>query len=190
MRRTFLILISTWITALLPIMTANAQPSTQFIADSFSPPTLVKEPGFMLKPLGPELVDVDYAAYMSSIDHLQATFSRSASWPHANLSMDDAMLDMQTEQRRFEQRESFAYAVLSLYGETELGCVYVYPSNKVGFDAVVRLWVTQEQYDLGFDEELYRWTEGWVQSAWPFQRPGFPGRAVSWDEWELIEDVN
>ena len=28
-------------------------------------------------------------------------------------------------------------------GETELGCVYVYPSKKAGFDAVIRLWVTE-----------------------------------------------
>ena len=98
---------------------------------------------FVLKPLGPELVEIDYAAYMSSIEHIRTTFSTSGSWPHEDISMADAMVDMQNEQRRFEARESFAYAVLTPDEQVELGCVYVYPSSKKGFDAVIRLWVTR-----------------------------------------------
>ena len=45
---------------------------------------------------GPELMEVDYVAYMSSIEHLQKTFTRSTSWPHEGLDMEDALLDMQT----------------------------------------------------------------------------------------------
>ena len=41
------------------------------------------------------------------------------------------MIDMQTEQARFEARESFAYGVLDIDREGELGCVYVY--QKKGF---------------------------------------------------------
>ena len=55
--------------------------------------------------------------------------------------MADAMVDMQNEQRRFEARESFAYAVLTPDEQIELGCIYVYPSSKKGFDAVIRLWL-------------------------------------------------
>ena len=109
---------------------------------------------FVLKPLGPELVEIDYAAYMSSIEHIRTTFSTSGSWPHEDISMADAMVDMQNEQRRFEARESFAYAVLTSDEQVELGCVYVYPSSKKGFDAVIRLWVTKDQFDAGFDSTL------------------------------------
>ena len=157
---------------------------TSFIPDSFDPPTLVQTPEFIVRPLGPELVDVDYVAYMSSIEHLQKTFSRSTSWPHENLTMSDAMIDMENEERRFNARESFAYAVLSLDETVELGCVYVYPSSKPGFDAVIRLWVTQEQYSLGFDPALLAWTKQWVSAAWPFKNPAYPGRDIPWSEWE------
>ena len=157
-----------------------------FIPVDFQAPTLVETEAFIVKPLGPALVEVDYVAYMSSIEHLQKTFTRSTSWPHENLDMNDAMLDMETEERRFLQRESFAYAVLTPDGKTELGCVYVRPSNKAGFDAVIRLWVTQEQYNLGFDATLYEWTQSWVEQAWPFTAPAYPGRAIPWSEWESV----
>ncbi len=157
-----------------------------FIPANFEPPIFVKTDDFIVKPLGPELMKVDYVAYMSSIEHLQTTFTRSTSWPHEGLEMEDALLDMQTEERRFKQRESFAYAVLTPDSKTELGCVYVYPSKKVGFDAVIRLWVTQEQYDLGFDTLLYDWTRSWIKSSWPFEAPAYPGRAVSWNDWNSL----
>ena len=172
-----------------PLVASHAEPLS-FIPNNFEPPTLVTTEDFIVKPLGPELVDVDYKAYMSSIEHLQKTFTRSTSWPHKNLDMNDAMIDMQTEERRFKQRESFAYAVLTPNGETELGCIYVYPTAKVGSDAVIRLWVTQEQYDLGFDATLYTWTQSWVEEAWPFTAAAYPGRAVSWSDWEAVPEIH
>ena len=53
-----------------------------FIPESFSPPLLISGDDFVLEPLGPRLVEIDYIAYMSSIEHLQRTFSRGGSWPN------------------------------------------------------------------------------------------------------------
>ncbi|MEM7099576.1 MAG: twin-arginine translocation pathway signal protein [Pseudomonadota bacterium] len=170
----------------------SAQPSPEqdpgFLPDDFEPPTLVETGNFKLIPLGPALVEIDFAAYMSSIEHLQRTFSRSASWPHENISDEDAMQDMLNEQRRFRMRESFAYAVLTPEGDRELGCVYVYPSPRREYDAMVRLWVTKAEYDAGFDETLYAWVQDWLQS-WPFENIAYPGRSISWEEWEKVPSV-
>lgn len=175
---------------LLSLSLTSAQADRHgFIPADFDPPVLVETDDFIVKPLGPELMEVDYAAYMSSIEHLQKTFTRSTAWPHEGLDLEDALLDMQTEERRFEQRESFAYAVLTHDGKTELGCIYVYPSKKTGFDAVIRLWVTQEQYDLGFDASLYSWTQNWIKTSWPFETPAYPGRAILWKDWNLVPAV-
>ena len=38
-----------------------------FVAADFKVPTLVEGPGFKLVPLGPDLVRIDFDAYMSSI---------------------------------------------------------------------------------------------------------------------------
>ena len=92
-----------------------------FVPAGFDVPVLAEGDGFKLVPLGPELVKVDYDAYMSSIEHLQQTFTRSTGWPHEGLTDEDAMQDMLTEQARFEGRESFAYGVLTPDGSRERG---------------------------------------------------------------------
>ncbi|WP_439468804.1 twin-arginine translocation pathway signal protein [Blastomonas fulva] len=163
---------------------AQAGSPAPFVAADFQVPTLVEAPGFKVVPLGPELVDIDFAAYMSSIEHLQTTFTRSTSWPHANVSAADAMKDMQTEQARFAKRESFAYAVLTPDGKRERGCVYVYPSDVPGYDAVVTMWVTKAEFDAGFDAELYAWATEWVAKEWPFAKVAYPGRAIDWATWD------
>jgi len=164
-----------------------------FVAATFEVPTLVETEGFKIVPLGPDLAEIDYEAYMSSIEHLQETFTRSTGWPHADLTDEDAIKDMETEAGRFERRESFAYAVLTPDGTRERGCVYVYPgADETGgeYDAVVRLWVTKAEFDAGFDEELYAWTQEWVAEDWPFEAVAYPGRAIAWEEWDALTKAN
>jgi hypothetical protein len=93
---------------------------------------------------------------------------------------------METEQARFKNRSSFAYAVLTPDGSRERGSVYVSPSTVKGYDAVVRMWVTKAEHDAGFDAELYRWIARWVQTNWPFARVAYPGRAIEWSTWDSI----
>lgn len=164
----------------------KAEADSAFIPSDFEPPVLVETDDFDVVPLGPDLVDVDFAAYMSSIEHLQETFTRSTGWPHADISDEDAMKDMVNEEGRFNRRESFAYGVLSKDGQRELGCIYVRPSSKPGYDAEVSLWVTKAEYDAGFDAELYAWTQQWVEENWPFEDVAYPGRAIEWAAWDAL----
>ncbi|MFY7834801.1 MAG: twin-arginine translocation pathway signal protein [Novosphingobium sp.] len=164
---------------------APAQVSSLVPAE-FAVPTHVEGVGFRLVPLGPALVKIDFDAYMSSIEHLQKTFTRSTAWPHAALSAADAMQDMESEQARFQARKSFAYAVLTPDGTRERGSVYVSPGPVAGYDAMVRLWVTKAEYDAGFDAELYAWVRAWVAKEWPFAKVTYPGRAIAWDEWDAM----
>ena len=165
---------------------AAKQAARSFVPADFDIPVLVETQKFKIVPLGPALVEVDFEAYMSSIEHLQKTFTRSTDWPHKNISDADAMRDMETEQARFEKRESFAYAVLTPDGSRERGCVYVYPSTVEGYDAIVRMWVTQAEYDAGFDAELYAWVVGWIQKDWPFAKVAYPGRSIEWAAWDSL----
>ena len=165
---------------------AVASAPAPWIAPDFAVPTLIEGPGFKLVPLGPALTEVDYRAYMASIPHLQATFTRSTGWPHEGLTLKDAVADMETEAGRFERRESFAYAVLTPDGTRERGCVYVYPSKIAGHDAQVQLWVTAAEYEAGFDAELYTWTQGWLARDWPFRNVAYPGRSIAWEQWDAL----
>jgi hypothetical protein len=160
--------------------------NSAFIPNEFEPPVLVETDNFKLVPLGPDLVDLDFSAYMSSIEHLQKSFSRSANWPHENITSEAAMDDMLNEEARFNSRESFAYAVLTPNGEREMGSVYVKPSSRAGYDAEVSLWVTKADYDSGFDAALYAWTVQWVETSWPFAEIAYPGRAIQWSTWDEL----
>ncbi len=164
----------------------NAAKKAPFVAPDFAVPTLVEGPGFKLVPLGPALVDIDYAAYMSSITHLQQTFTRSTGWPREGITAAEAMADMETEAGRFARRESFAYAVLTPDGSRERGCVYVYPGKVPGYDAEVRLWVTKAEFDAGFDAALFAWTKDWIAREWRFSNPAYPGRSIAWEEWDRL----
>jgi hypothetical protein len=60
---------------------------------------------------------------MSGIEHLQKTFSGNNRWPTEKLTMDDQAKDMAGEKSRFDAGKSFTYAVVTLDGSKELGCV-------------------------------------------------------------------
>ena len=133
----------------------------------FAVPTSAAGDGFQLVPLGPDVVKVDFDAYMSSIEHLQKTFSRSDRWPHPGISAEEAMQDMENELGRFRARKSFAFSILTPDGTRERGSLYVSPSPVPGYDAVVRLWVTRADYDAGFDAAAYAWAQGWIAASAP-----------------------
>lgn len=162
---------------------AKAVPRPLVAAD-FTVPVLAEGPSFKLVPLGPDLVKVDFDAYMSSITHLQTTFTRSTDWPHKDITAADAMKDMENEQARFAARTSFAYAVLTKDGKRERGSVYVSPSPVAGYDAVVRMWVTKAEHEAGFDAELYAWVQEWIARDWPFAKVAYPGRGIAWSDWD------
>jgi hypothetical protein len=165
---------------------AAEPPAPALVAPAFAVPTSAAGPGFRLQPLAPDLVKIDFDAYMSSVEHLQQTFTRSKDWPHAGISDADAMLDMQTEAGRFQRRESFAYSVLTPDGKRERGCIYVAPSPVPGYDAVVRIWVTKAEYDAGFDKQLETWAHAWVAAEWPFKKVAWPGRDIDWATWDAL----
>jgi hypothetical protein len=167
---------------------ALALPAAEpFVPASFKVPVQFQAKTYKLVPLGPELVKVDYDAYMSSIEHLQKTFS-NGKWPHAGITMADAMKDMEEEKMRFNHRKSFAYAVLSPDGKQEYGSFYLRPSNKQGFDAVASLWVTKAQFDKGFETVLLPDMKSWIAKAWPFQKMAWPRREITAEAWAALPD--
>jgi|GEM_PF-347496 len=173
--------------ALLLLLAAQSITPTFVPADFKVPEIYVSRQGtYKLRPLGPKYAKQDYAAYMSSIEHLQKTFTFSTSWPHAGLSMADAVKDVEGEQQGFDSRRKFTYAVLNMDESRELGCVYISPSNKQGYDATVRMWVTENQYVIGFEDRLYSEVKAWIKSRWPFDKVAFIGREITREEFRKL----
>jgi len=159
---------------LLPLLALAAYAQAPFVPADFKVPVSHTTAAYQLKPLGPDLAKHDYDAYMSSIEHLQKTFSNGGRWPNDKITMADAVKDVEGEIARFNARKSFTYAVLSLDGTKELGCVYISPSRQEGHDARVRLWVTKAEFDKGLQPALLKEVKAWLAKDWPFKNVQYP----------------
>ena len=109
-------------------------------------------------------------------------------WPEG-LTRDQNLIDLGWHQKEFQRRRSFAYTVVVLDESRVLGCVYIYPTRKKGFDAEIYLWARQSELASGMEEDLYKAVSAWVGEKWPFQAPVYPGRSISDDDFAAVESV-
>ena len=70
-----------------------------------------------------------------------------------------------------------------------LGCAYIDPPTKRGYDAEVYYWIRTDEIESGLEDILKDTLQSWIKSSWPFQRVAYPGRKISWREWEELDDV-
>ena len=160
----------------------------KFVPDSVIIPSGIETKDFRIRILTINDVVKDYDAVMSSIDHLKGVFGPSSSWPSADLTIEQDLIDLGWHQKEFQTGSAFAYTVISLDESRCLGCVYVDPSEKAGYDAKVTLWVRQSEIRKGLDEKLFSAVNTWLSEEWWFTAVAFPGRKMSWQEWESLPD--
>lgn len=168
----------------LAVFCAGTLLQAQLVPASFEVPREYRTKSYKLVPLGPEVAKLDYAAYMSSIEHIRSRMG--GNWPKPELTMDDQAKDMAGEEAQWKERKSFPYAVLTLDGSKELGCFYLRPSNKQGYDVVATMWTTKEAFDQGLEEQLYKDMKQWLASAWPFQKVAWVGREISRQDFRAL----
>lgn len=140
---------------------------------------------FRLRMLTVNDVVKDYEAVMTSREHLQGVFGPQSTWPAADLSLEQDLIDLGWHQKEFQNRTSFAYTVMNLAETRCLGCVYIYPAP-ADYDAQVILWARQSELASGLETQLLAAVKQWIAQEWPFERVGFPGREISWTEWEKL----
>jgi hypothetical protein len=160
----------------------------RFAPDSVIIPWGIETKDFKIRILTINDVVKDYDAVMSSIDHLRGVFGPSISWPSADLTLEQDLIDLGWHQKEFQIGSSFAYTVMNLDESRCLGCVYVDPSEKAGYDAKVILWVRQSEIRKGLDEKLFSAVKIWLSEEWWLTTVAFPGRQLSWQEWESLPD--
>jgi hypothetical protein len=143
--------------------------SPSFVPPDFVPPTAFSHGGFRLEPLGPEHNERDYAAWMSSIEHIRSSPGfPDGSWPH-EMSLEENRADLERHARDFVDRKGFTFTVLD-GNDDVIGCVYVYPAKDGVHDATVQSWVRKSVASL--DDSVRRALADWLTSdAWPFERP-------------------
>jgi hypothetical protein len=158
----------------------------QFVEESFTIPEKLETEEFRLRMLTVNDVVKDYDAVISSIDELKTIWPDSG-WPK-DLTLEENLIDLGWHQREFLTRRSFAYTVVSLDETRVLGCVYINPTRKCGYDAEIYLWTRETKLGTGLDSSLYDVVKLWLKSEWPFKNVAFPGREINWDIWDAIPD--
>ena len=159
---------------------------TPFVPTDFKIPETLETAEFRLRMLTVNDVIKDYDAVMTSADHCK-TIWPGGKWPEG-LTLEQNLIDLGWHQKEFQIRRSFAYTVVTPSEARVLGCVYIEPTHKQGYDAVVYLWVRQSELAGGLETRLHAAVKDWIATEWPFQTVGFPGRDIAWDTWRSIPD--
>lgn len=151
--------------------------STQtFIPADFDPPILLVTDRFRLEPLGPQHNEADLAAWMSSVEHIRSTPGYpDGNWPPPEgYSPEQNLEDLTRHAADFEARKGFTFTVVDPAGGDVIGCVYLYPPEKEGFDVTVQSWVRASHASL--DGPLAEALVDWIAEDWPWDRLDRCGR--------------
>jgi hypothetical protein len=141
---------------------------------------------YHLRMLSIDDVAKDFEAVVASRDRLIGLLDPGSSWPDG-LTLNEDLIDLAWHQREFTLRHSFAYTVMSADETRCLGCTYIFPSNAAGYDAVVYYWVRTGVDAQTRDDALGVQVRQWLAVSWPFKSIAFPGRDISWPDWNLLQ---
>ncbi len=157
-----------------------------FVPKEFKVPEKLETREFRLRMLTVNDVVKDYDAVMTSVEHLKTVWPGDT-WPEG-LTFEQDLIDLGWHQKEFQRRTSFAYTVVTPSESKVTGCVYINPTPKRGYDAVVYLWARQSELESGLESRLLTAVKEWLAKEWPFKKAAFPGHDISWEEWRKIPD--
>ena len=165
---------------------AEAQSHYPFVNSEFDVPKKLETEHFRLRMLTVNDVVKDYDAVMSSAEPVRKVWPDSG-WPDG-LTLEQNLIDLGWHQGEFQRRRSFAYTVVNLDETKVVGCVYINPTRKRGYDAEVFLWAREAELGSPADARLFETVNSWLEAEWPFENVAFPGREIQWDTWNAIPD--
>ena len=165
----------------------SSKRSIVLVPDTFDVPSVLETPDFRLRMLTVNDVVKDFDAVSSSAEALRGLWPQST-WP-AGLTLEQNLIDLGWHQKEFQRRSSFTYTVAELDESRVLGCVYIYPTLKAGYDVEVYFWTRPaEQIPNVEPDSLERTVKSWLRNVWPFQAPAFPGLDIPYQQWNALPD--
>lgn len=145
--------------------------------------------GFHLRPIRESDTEIDYPAVMGSRARLWETYGEAWGWPPETMTVEQDRADLARHEREIAAHESFNYALFDLRETALAGCVYLDPPRKTGADAEISWWVVDAHVGTTLEDALGVVVPRWVDRVWPFTRPRYVGRDLSWREWHALPDA-
>jgi hypothetical protein len=123
-----------------------------------------------IEPLAPRITELDYAAYMSSMAHVQLSYG-TGDFPSPDITLDQASLDTHECWNHFGRGTAFLFAALTPDRDEEVGCAYLVPTAEGGpREASLQLWVVERQLRFDLDQHLLETMLNWIRREWDFAR--------------------
>jgi hypothetical protein len=161
----------------------------KLVPDDFQVPDEIYGAGSYFCLMGMNEYLSDYYACFEDVSHLQGMLGPDEpQWPATNVNPSVHMGDMGWAVYSTYQRHFFSYAIYTEDRSRVRGSVYIHPTTVEGYDAELITWVIKEDYDSGYDQELFEWAKQWVESDWCFDRFGCPGRDINWEIWRNLPE--
>ena len=155
----------------------------EFVPPEFVVPLELSTDQFKLRVLSIDDVEKDFEAVTSSATRVSQVWPDSG-WPEG-LTLRQNLIDLGWHEKEFQNRSSFAYTVVTQDESSVQGCVYVYPTQKSGYDAEVFMWVRESERAGDLDAQLFQDVQAWLVADWPFSNVAYPGRTIDWEDWNL-----
>jgi hypothetical protein len=156
--------------------------SRPIVPKNFVVPQRLVVEGFHLRMLTIDDLVKDFDAVMASRKTLPEIMAPTDRWPEG-LTLAENLIDLGWHQREFTLRHSFAYTVMVPDESHCLGCCYIDPSDRQGYDVMASYWVRGDRLSDGLDAKLGQAFRDWLKRDGPFRKVAFPGRDIPWDEW-------
>ena len=153
----------------------------RFYPPEASAPLELRTGDAILRPLSARHNSLDYDAVMASQQRLRV--SSTNGWPREGFTLEENLADLIEHEREFMEGRAFVYTVLTPEESRCLGCVYIYPRERVlrsrgagaeasalvGDDeAEVRFWVRTERLADDMDRRLLAALRAWLREAFAF----------------------
>lgn len=141
-------------------------------------PEILRTDDFVIRPLTPAHVALDYAALMSSKEMLRLW--SGSSWPSDGFTLAENETDLAWHWHEHQNRLAFTFTVLNPSEDVCLGCIYIKPITEILEDnaeletavspnsALVRFWVAQPYLSKNLDKTLLLALQHWFATAWAF----------------------
>lgn len=151
----------------------------------FTHPVRVPVPGtgLHLRPIREADTPLDYPAVMGSQTRLWEVFGPAWDWPKPTMTYEEDRVDLLRHEREIAAHQSFNYCLLDEQESAILGCLYIDPPERVGADGEMSWWVVDDLVGSEAERALDAWVPQWIAADWPFQRPRYLGRDISWADW-------
>ena len=156
----------------------------EFVPPEFVVPLELSIDRCKLRMLSIDDVEKDFEAVTASAARVSQVWPDSG-WPKG-LTLRQNLIDLGWHEKEFQNRSSFAYTLVTQDESSVQGCVYLYPTQKIGYDAEVFMWVRESERADDLDSQLFHAVQAWLAADWPFGNVAYPGRTIDWDAWKTL----